>query len=210
MPSNVVLEKSLESPLDCKEIKLVNPKGNQPWIFIGKTDADAEAPILWPPDAKNWLLGKDPAAGKDWRQEEKGMTEEEMVGWHHTQTPWHEFEQDPGVGDEQGSLFITCCSLWGCKESDVTEQLNNKNAHTRGFPGGLDSKESACNTGDPGSSPGLGRSPGEGNSNHSNILAWRIPGTGESGRLQFTKWQRVRHDWVANIFTFHKLIQINK
>ena len=79
----VVLEKTLESPLDCKEIKPVNPKGNQSWIFIGRTDAEAEAPVLWPPDAKNWLIGKDPGAGKDWRQEEKGTTEDEMVGWHH-------------------------------------------------------------------------------------------------------------------------------
>ena len=87
-----------ESPLDCKEIQPVNPKGNQFWIFIGRTDAEAEAPILWPPDAKNWLIGKDPDAGKDCRHEEKGMTEEEMVGWYH----WlkrHEFEQAPGVGD---------------------------------------------------------------------------------------------------------------
>ena len=85
------LEKTLESPLDCKEIKLVNPKGKQSWIFIGKTDAETEAPVLWPPDMKNWLIGKDPDAGKDWRQEEKGTTEAEMVGWHH----WlngHEFE----------------------------------------------------------------------------------------------------------------------
>ena len=81
--STVVLEKTLESPLDCKEIKLVNPKGNQPWIFIGRTDAKAETPILWPPDSKNWLIGKYPDPGKDWRQEEKGTTEDEMVGWHH-------------------------------------------------------------------------------------------------------------------------------
>ena len=79
----VMLEKTLESPLDCKEIKPVNPKGNQSWIFIGRTDIEVEAPILWPPDGKNWLTGKDPDAGKDWRQEEKGMTEDEMVGWHH-------------------------------------------------------------------------------------------------------------------------------
>ena len=79
----VVLEKTLESPLDRKEIKSVNPKGNQPWVFIGRTDAEAEAPILWPPDVKGWLIGKDPNAGEDWRQEEKGTTEDEMVGWHH-------------------------------------------------------------------------------------------------------------------------------
>ena len=99
----VMLEKTLESPLDCKEIKPVNLKGNQSWIFIGRTAAEGEIPILWPPDANRRFIGKDPDAGKDWRQEEKGSTEDEMVGWHH----WldeHEFEQAPGVGDGQGSL----------------------------------------------------------------------------------------------------------
>ena len=117
----VVLEKTLESPLDCKEMKLVNPKGNQPWIFIGRTDAEAKAPILWPPDVKNWLIRKDPDAGKDWRQEEKGTTEDEMVAWHH----WlngHEFEQALGVGDGQGSL--ACCSPWGLKELNIIEWLS--------------------------------------------------------------------------------------
>jgi len=94
----VVLKKTTESPLDCKEIKTVHPKGNQSWIFIGRTDAEAEAPILWPPDEKNWLVGKDPDAGKDWKQEEKGMTEDEMVEWHH-QLNGHEFEQAVGVAD---------------------------------------------------------------------------------------------------------------
>ena len=94
----VVLEKTLESPLDCKEIKPVHPKGNQSWIFIGRINAEAEAPIFWSPDAQNWLIRKDPEAGKDWRQEEKGMTEDEMVGWHH-QLDGHEFEQALGVGD---------------------------------------------------------------------------------------------------------------
>ena len=117
----VVLEKTLKSPLDCKEIQPVNPKGNQSWIFIGRTDAEAETPILWPPDAKNWLTGKDPDAGKDWRQEEKGTTEDEMVGWHH-RLDGHEFEQAPGVGVGQGNL--ECCSPWGHKESDTTERLN--------------------------------------------------------------------------------------
>ena len=117
---NLVLEKTLESPLDCKEIKPVNPKENQFWIFTGKTDAEAETSVLWPPDVKNWLIGKDPDARKDWRQE-KGMTEDEMVGWHH-QLNRHEFKQVPGVGDGQGSL--ACCSPWGQKESDTTEQLN--------------------------------------------------------------------------------------
>ena len=117
----VVLEKTLESPLDSKEIKPVSPKGNQSWIFIGRTDAKAETPILWPPDAKNWLIGKDPDAGKYWRQEEKGMIEDEMVGWHH-QLNGLKFEQALGVGDEQGSL--AGCSPRGCKESDMTERLN--------------------------------------------------------------------------------------
>ena len=115
------LEKTLESPLDSKEIKPVHPKGNQPWIFIGRTDAEAEAPIPWPPDAKSWLIGKDSDAEKNWRQEEKGVTEDEMVGWHH----WlngHEFQQAPGDGEGQGSL--ACCSPWGHKESDMTEWLN--------------------------------------------------------------------------------------
>ena len=116
----VVLEKTLESPLVCKEIQPVHPKGNQPWIFIGRTDAEAETPILWPPDVKNWLIGKDPDAGKDWRRVEKGTTEDEMVGWHH-RLSGHEFEQAPGVGDGQGGL--ACCSPWGCKESDTTEWL---------------------------------------------------------------------------------------
>ena len=100
--------------------ELDNPKGNQFWIVIGRTDAEAETPILWPPDAKNWLVGKDPDAGKDWRQEEKGMTEDEMVGWQN-RLDGHEFEQALGVGDRQGSL--ECCSLWGYKELDVTEPL---------------------------------------------------------------------------------------
>ena len=117
----VVLEKTLESLLDCKEIQPVYPKGNQSWIFVGRTDVEAETPILWPPDAKKRLIGKDLDAGKDWRQEEKGTTEDEMVGWHHQHNE-HEFEQAPGVGDGQGSLG--CCSPWGCKESDMTKWLN--------------------------------------------------------------------------------------
>ena len=116
----VVLEKTLESPLDYK-IKPVNLKGKKSWIFTGRTDAEAEAPILWPPDVKNWLIWKDPDAGKDWRQEEKGMPKNEMVGWHH-QLYGHEFKLALGIGDGQGSL--TCCSPWGCNESDMTEPLN--------------------------------------------------------------------------------------
>ena len=117
----VVLAKTLESPLDCKEIQPAHPKGVQSWLFIGRTDVEAETPILWPPDAKSWLIWKDPNAGKDWRQEEKGMTENEMVGWHH----WfngYEFEWTLGVGDGQGGLAY--CSPWDRKESDMTEWLN--------------------------------------------------------------------------------------
>ena len=113
-----VLEKTFESPLDCKEIQPVNPKENQSWIFIGRTDSEAENPILWPPDAKNWLIGKVPDARKDWRQKEKGTTEGEMAGWHH----WlkgHEFEQALGVGDGQGSL--ACYIPWSCKELDMSK-----------------------------------------------------------------------------------------
>ena len=115
----VVLEKTLESPLDCKEIQLVHPKGNQSRISIGKTDA--ETPTLWPPDMKNWLTGEDPDAGKDWRWEEKGLTEDEMVGWHHDLNE-HEFEQALGFGDGQGSL--ACCSPWRHKKLDMIEWLN--------------------------------------------------------------------------------------
>ena len=124
----VVLEKALESPLDCKDIQPVHPKGNQSWIFIGRTDVEAEASILWPPDVKNWLIWKDPDAGKDWRQEEKGMTEDEMIGWHH-RLYGHEFEQVLEVGNGQGSL--ECCRQWSCKELDTPQWLiwTELNAH---------------------------------------------------------------------------------
>ena len=117
----VVLEKTLESPFDCKEIKPVHPKGDQSWMFNGRTDVEAETPILWPPDGKSWLIWKDPDAGKDWRQEEKGMTEDEMIGWNHPLNG-HEVEKTLGVGDGQGGLV--CCSPWGRKELDMTERLN--------------------------------------------------------------------------------------
>ena len=116
--------------LACKQIKPVNPKGNQSWIFIGRTDAEAETPILWPSDEKSWLIEKDPDAGEDWRQEQKGTTEDEMVGWHH-RLNGHEFEQAPGVGEGQGGLV--CCSPWGCKESDMTGWLNNNNNNNTWF-----------------------------------------------------------------------------
>ena len=118
---SVVLKTTLESPLDCKEIQPVHPKGNQPWVFISRTDVEAETPILWPPDAKSWLIWKDPDAGKDWRQKEKGTTQDEVVGWHQ----WlngHGFGYTPVVGDGQGGLM--CCSSWCSKESDTTKWLN--------------------------------------------------------------------------------------
>ena len=117
----VVLEKTLESALNCKEIQPVHSKGDQSWVFIGRTDVEGKTPMLWPPDAKSWLIWKDPDAWKDWRWEEKGTTEEEIVEWHH-QLNGHGFEWTLGVGDEQGGLV--CCSPWGHKESDRTEQLN--------------------------------------------------------------------------------------
>ena len=110
-----------ESPLDCKDIQPVHPKGDQSWVFIGRADVEAETAVLWPPDVKSWLIWKDPDPGKDWRWEEKGTTEDEMVGWHH----WlngHGFGWTPGVGDGQGGL--ACCGSWGWKESDTTEWLN--------------------------------------------------------------------------------------
>ena len=132
MPKNwcfwtVVLEKTLESPLDCKEIQPVHSEGDQSWVFFGRNDAKAETPVLWPPHVKSWLLGKDSDAGRDWGQEEKGTTEDEMAGWYH----WHdgrESEWTPGVGDGQGGL--ACCSPRGCKESDTTERLNWTEGHS--------------------------------------------------------------------------------
>ena len=117
----VVLEKILESPLDSKEIKPINTKGNQPWIFIRRTDYEVEALVLWTPNVKSQHIGKDPEAGKDWRQEEKGVREGEMVGWHH-RVDGHDFEESLGVGEGQGSLV--CCTPWCHKESDMTEWLN--------------------------------------------------------------------------------------
>ena len=117
----VVLEKTLESLLDCKEIQLVHSKGDQSWVFFGRNDAKAETPVLWLPHAKSWLIRKDSDAGRDWGQKEKGTTEDEMAGWHH----WldgHEFLWTPGVGDGQGGLV--CCDSWGRRESDTTERLN--------------------------------------------------------------------------------------
>ena len=123
----VVLEKTLGSPLDCNEVQLVHPKGDQSWVFIGRTDAKAETPVLWPPHAKSWLTGKDPDAGRDWGQEEKGTTEDEMAGWHH-RLNGHEFEWTLGVDDGQAGL--ACFDSWSRKESDTTEWLNWTEANT--------------------------------------------------------------------------------
>ena len=117
----MVLEKTLESPLDCKEIQSVHPKGDQSWVFIGRTDVETETPILWPPYLKSWLIWKGFDVGKDWGQEDKGMTEDEVAGWHH-QLDRHGFGWTPRVGDGQGGL--ACCDSRGCKASDTTEQLN--------------------------------------------------------------------------------------
>ena len=148
----VVLEKTLESPLDCKEVQPVHPKGNQSWVLIGRTDLEAETPILWPHDTKSWLIWKDPDVGKDWRQEEKGTTEDEMVGWHH-RLNGPEFGWTLGVGDGQGGLV--CCGSWGRKESDTTEWLNwtepplqlyfnSSHYMLSRLPGGISGKESSC------------------------------------------------------------------
>ena len=132
----MVLEKTLESPLDCKKIQPVHPKGNQSWMFFGRTDAEAETPVLWPPHAKSWPIGKDPDAGEEWRQEEKGMTEDERVGWHHRLNA-HEFGWTLGVGDGQGGL--ACCGSWGHKRvrHDWVTELNwneLKNMKRMNFP----------------------------------------------------------------------------
>ena len=157
----VVLEKTVESPLDCKGIQPVHSEGDQPWVFLGRNDAKAETPVHWPPHVKSWLIGKDSDAGRDWGQEEKGTTKDEMAGWHH----WLdgcESEWTLGVGDGQGGL--ACCDSWGHKESDWTTELNC-NEDVKWFFGGSEGKESACSVGDLSSISGLGRSPGEENSN---------------------------------------------
>ena len=151
---------TLESPLDCKEIQPVHPKGNQSWVFIGTTDVEAETPILWLPHATSWLIGKDPDAGRDWEQEEKGTTEDEMAGWHH----WldgREFEWTPGVDDGQGDL--ACCDSWSCKELDMTEWLNWTEDHVWVSQVALVVKNLPANVGDRrdmGLACGSGRCPG--------------------------------------------------
>ena len=172
-----MLEKTVESPLDCKEIQIIHSEGGQPWDFFGRNDAKAKTPVLWPPHAKSWLIGKDSDAGRAWGQEEKGTAEDEMAGWHR----WldgRQSEWTPGVGDGQAAL--ACCDSWGRKESDTTERLNwtepqldswvGKICWKRdrlptpvflGLPCGSAGKESTCNAGDLDLICGLGSSPGE-------------------------------------------------
>ena len=182
---SVVFQKTLESPLGYK-IKLLNPKGNQPWIFFERTDDEAETPTLWPPVDRTWLIGKDPDSGKDWRQEEKWMTEDEMVRWQH----WfngHEFEQTPGDGKVQGGL--ACCSRWGHKKSDMTDNWKTTTTKTyMSFPGGTSGKESGCQYRRfwrkgfrllVGKIPWLEMDI----ATHCNFLAWRIPWTEKPGGL---------------------------
>ena len=224
-----MLMKTLESSLDCKEIKTVNPKGNQPWILTRRTVVEAEAPMLWPPDVKNWLIRKAPDAGKAWRQEEKGRTEDEMVGWHR----WldaREFEQAVGVGSGQRSL--ACCSPWGCKKSDTTERLNwlNWNATDGASPVVLvvkDLRDSAGDTGNVGSIPGSGRSPGGGHGhlrqysclkNPMDRGAWRATSIGLQGGHDWSDtccwWETVlsstyKHFW-PQMYVFPHISQFSK
>ena len=205
----MVLEKTLESLSDYKEFKPVNSKGNQPLIFIAKTGAEVEAQILWPPDVKSWLIGKDPDAEKDWGQEEKGTTEDERVGWHH----WLDgrgFGWTPGVGDGQGGLV--CCGSWCHKESEMTERLNWTGVSikmliqwlfflTVGFWSVKTIKNLLAMQETQVWSLGKENPPEKGMTSHSSILTWRIPWTEEHGGLQSMALQRVGHDWVTNTVT---------
>ena len=196
----VVLEKTLESPLDCKEIQQVHPEGDQSWVFIGRTDAEAEIPILWPPDAKSCLIWKDPDAGTDRGQEEKGTTEDKMIGWHH-QLSGHGFGWTLGAVDGQGGLV--CCNWWGRKESDTTERLNWTDIMLC-FPGGSDGKNNL-----PAIQEAWVQSLGweypleKGMAPHSSNLAWRVPWIKEPVRLQSMEWQRVGHDWTTNTYILY-------
>ena len=196
----VVLEKTLESPLDCKEFQPVHSEGDRPWVFFGRNDAKAETPVLWPPHVKRWLLGKDSDAGRDWGQEEKGTTEDEMAGWHH-RLDGHEFEWTLGVGDGQGGL--ACCNSWGRKELDMIERLNwtelsltlqgaSLVAQTVKNPPAMQETwvQFLCCE-DPLE---------KGMATHSNVLTWGVPETG-CWQVAVCGLQRVGHDWGTNIFT---------
>ena len=197
----VVLEKTLESLLDCKEIQPVHPTGDHSWVFIGRTDFEAETPILWPPDVKSWLIWKDPDAGKDWGQEENGTTEDKIVGWHH----WlngHGFGWTPHVSDGQGGL--ACCSSWIRKELYTTEQLNWADT-ILGFRGGSDGKKKNLPAIQETWVQPLGQEDPleEGMATYSSNLAWRIPWIKEPDRLQSMVWQRTGHDWTTNTYKLY-------
>ena len=197
------MEKTLVSPLDCKEIQSVHPKGDQSCVFIGRTDVEAETPILWLPDAKSWLIWKDPDAGKDWGQEEKGTTEDEMVGWHHWLNE-HGFGWTPGVGDGQGGLV--CCGSRGGKELDMTEQLKwNELNWTERLERASLVAEMVKNL--PAMQESQVRSLGwedpleEGMATHSSILAWRIHG--QRSLAGYSPWGcRVRHGWSGSALVY--------
>ena len=203
MPSNcVVLEKTLESPLDCKEIKPVNPKGNQSWIFIGRADAEAETPMLWPPDMKGGLTGKDPNAGKNWRQEEKGTTEDKVVGWHH----WLNGHESGQAWEDEGQGSQVCCSPLCHEELDTAERLNNNK-------GGTSSKEPA-NSGDmrPEFDPWVGKTPWRGHSNPLQCSCLENPMDRGAWWATVQRSKRVRHNWndlahTHTSFFFNKNLQ---
>ena len=201
----VVLGKTLESHLDCKEIQPVHSKGDQSWVFFGRNDVKAETPVLWPPHAKSWLIGKDSDAGRDWQQEEKGMTEDEMAGWHH----WlngRESEWTLGVGDGQGGLV--CCDSWDHKESDTTERLNwtELNWGYIGLPWWLSGKESTCQWRRHRLDLWVGKIPWRRVWQPTPVfLPGVIPWTEEPGELQSMGSQRIRHDLATKHYTLHIL-----
>ena len=191
----------------CKEIQPVLSEGDQPWVFFGRNDAKAETPVLWPPHAKSWLIGKASDAGRDWGQEEKGTTEDEMAGWHH-QLDAHESEWTLGVGDGQGGLV--CCDSWGRKELDTIEWLNwtehwGKTRKDMGRPKWLSGKEPACqcNVQSLGQKDPLEKEM----TTHSSILAWRIPWTEEPGGYSAGS-QKIRHDW-SHLAWVHMMLYIH-
>ena len=198
----MVLEKTLESPLECKEIQAVHPKGNQSWIFTGRTDAKAEAPILWPPDVKSQLIRKDPDAGKDWGQEEKGTTEDETVGWHH----WLDRqESEQALGDGEG-WEAWRAAVRGVAELNTAERLNDNQHQPRKIrgtfnqqPGGLDGTASAYKAGTRIRSLGWEDPLQKEMATHCSILAWKIPWTEEPDRLQSMGSQRVGHNWATSL-----------
>ena len=206
----MVLEKTLESSLDCKEIQLVHLKGDQPWVFFGRNDAKAETPVLWPPHVKSWPIGKDSDAGRDWEQEEKGTTEDEMARWHH----WldgRESEWTPRVGDGQGGL--ECCNSWGRKESETTERLNWTELRASFVAQMVKNLTEMQETQEMWFwSLGWEDPLEEEMTTYSSILAWRIPWTEEPGGLQSMGSQRVRYNWATNtfIFTFRDIVGCHK